>query len=248
MRSFWSDPFLWIHLSGVATLPIFLGLCLLGLAVGSPLLPVWLEIFLVAVAGIVPVLWMQWFRPFYIFSILVVAVKPQNLTSVQQRILTRFKTKLNQGLALFVAVLLAVILWQLYRWAPLAASVAPFPPSWRWAGLLLAASAFLSSNLFFQVSASVMAVLLTPESEFAATKPHVLEKIRQDFTIAPWQVDRLLPAFAAETTATVAAPVESIGSASAIGNSSVGSLVNPKPAESNGFKSLPEQSSEKKLN
>ncbi|MEG4229572.1 low-complexity tail membrane protein [Microcoleus sp. N9_B2] len=246
MRSFWSEPFLWIHLSGAAALPIFLGLCLLGLAVGSPAIPVWLEVFLVAVAGIVPVLWMQWFRPFYIFSILVVAVKPQNLTSVQQQIMTRFKTKLNQGIALFVAVLLAVILWQLYRLAPLAASVAPFPPSWRWAGLLLAASGFLASNLFLQVSASVMAVLLTPESEFAATKPHVLEKIRQDFTIAPWQVDRLLPALAAETTAAVAAPVESIGPASGIGNSSVGSIVNPKPADTNGVTSLPEQSSEKK--
>ncbi|MEG5053513.1 MULTISPECIES: low-complexity tail membrane protein [unclassified Microcoleus] len=245
MRSFWSDPFLWIHLSGAATLPIFLGVCLLGLAVGSPLLPVWLEMFLVAVAGIFPVLWMQWFRPFYIFSILVVAVKPQNLTSVQHRLLTRFKTKLNQGIALFVAVLLAVILWQLYRLAPLAATVAPFPPSWRVAGLLLAVAAFLASNLFLQVSASVMAVLLTPESEFAATKPHVLEKIRQDFTIAPWQVDRLLPALAAETTAAVAAPVESIEPASSIGNSA-GSIVNPKPADTNGVTSLPEQSIEKK--
>jgi len=246
VRSFWSEPFLWIHLSGAATLPIFLGLCLLGLAVGSPLLPVWLEMFLVAVAGIVPVLWMQWFRPFYIFSILVVAVKPQNLTSLQQRILTRFKTKLNQGIALFVAVLLAVILWQLYRLAPLAASVTPFPPSWRWAGLLLAASAFLASNLFLQVSTSVMAVLLTPESEFAATKPYVLEKIRQDFTIAGWQVDRLLAALAAETTAAVPAPAESIGSASARGNSSSGSIINPKPADTNGVTFLPEQSSEKK--
>jgi len=237
---------LWIHLSGAAALPIFLGLCLLGLAVGSPLLPVWLEMFLVGVAGIFPVLWMQWFRPFYIFSILVVAVKPQNLTSLQHRILTRFKTKLNKGLALLVPVLLAVILWQLYRFAPLAASVAPFPSSWRWAGLLLAASAFLASNLFLQVSTSVMGVLLTPESEFAATKPYVLEKILQDFTIAPWQVDRLLPALAAETTAAVPAPAESIGPASGIGNSSVGSIVNPKPAETNGVTFLPEQSSEKK--
>jgi hypothetical protein len=246
VRSFWSEPFLWIHLSGAAALPIFLGLCLLGLAVGSPLLPVWLEMFLVAVAGIVPVLWMQWFRPFYIFSILVVAVKPQNLTSLQHRILTRFKTKLNKGLALFVAVLLAVILWQLYRFAPLAASVAPFPPSWRWAGLLLAAAAFLASNLFLQVSASVMPVLLTPESELAATKPYVLEKIRQDFTIAPWQVDRLLPALAGETTVAVAAPAESIGPASGIENSLADSIINPKPADTNGLTSLPEQSSEKK--
>lgn len=245
MRSFWSDPFLWIHLSGAAALPLFLGLCLLGLAVGSPTLPVWLEVFLVAVAGIVPVLWMQWFRPFYIFSILVVAVKPQNLTSVQQQMLTRFKTKLNQGIALFIAVLLAVILWQLYRFAPLAASVAPFPPSWRWAGLLLAASAFFASNLFLQVSASVMAVLLTPESEFAATKPHVLEKIRQDFTIAPWQVDRLLPTFAGETTVDPAAPAESMPPAEGIKNASSSSIANSEPADTNGPTSLTELSSEK---
>ena len=245
MRSFWSDPFLWIHLSGAAALPIFLGLCLLGLAVGSPMLPVWLEVFLVGVAGIVPVLWMQWFRPFYIFSVLVVAVKPQKLTSLQQRILTRFKTKLNQGIAIFVAVLLAVILWQLYRFAPLAAGVAPFPPSWRWAGLLLAASAFLASNLFLQVSAAVMAVLLTPESEFAATKPYVLEKIWQNFTIAPWQVDRLLPTFAAETTVTPAAPTKSIALAESIGNSSAASIVNPEPADTNAATSLPQQSIDK---
>lgn len=246
MRSFWSDPFLWIHLSGVAALPLFLGLCLLGLAVGSPILPVWLEVFLVAVAGIAPVLWMQWFRPFYIFSILVVAVKPQNLTSVQQQMLTRFKTKLNQGIALFIAVLLAVILWQLYRFAPLAAGVAPFPPSWRWAGLLLAVAAFLASNLFLQVSASVMAVLLTPESEFAATKPHLLEKIRQNFTIAPWQVDRLLPTFAGgEITVTPAAPPESIPPAEGIQNASSSTTVNSEPADTNTPTSLPQQSIEK---
>ena len=198
MRSFWSEPFLWIHVAGAAVLPIFLGLCLLGLAVGSPLLPVWLEVFLVGVVGIAPVLWMQWFRPFYIFSILVVAMKPQNLTPLQQRILTRLKSPLNRGLALFVAVLLVIILWQLYRFAPLAASVAPFPPQWRLAGLLLAAVAFLASNLFLQVPVSVSAVLLTTESEFAATKPDALEKIGQDFTIAGWQVDRILPTFAGE--------------------------------------------------
>lgn len=62
----------------------------------------------------------------------------------------------------------------------------------------------------------------------------------------PWQVDRLLPALAAETTATVAAPAESIGPASGIGNSSVSGIVNPKPADTNGVTFLPEQSREKK--
>ncbi|MGE5659383.1 MAG: low-complexity tail membrane protein [Actinomycetota bacterium] len=193
MRYFWSDPYLWIHLAGVATLPLMLGGCLLGLAVGSPVLPVWLELGLVAVAGIAPVLWMQWVRPFYIFSFLVVALRPEKLTALQQRLLTRFKTPLNQGLTLVVPVVLAVILWQLYRIAPLAAQVAPFPPHWRVAGLLLAAVAFLGSNLFLQVPTSVVSVLLTSEAELTAAQPYDLAKIRQDFTILGWQVSRILP-------------------------------------------------------
>jgi len=213
MRSCWFEPFLWIHVAGAAALPLGLGMSLLGLAVGSPVLPVWLEVFLVGVAAIVPVLWMQWFRPFYIFSILAFAVKPQNLTPLQQRVLTRFKSRLNRGISLFVAVLLAVILWQLYKIAPLAAGVALFPPQWRFAGLLVAALAFLASNLFLQVPASVLAVLLAPESEFAATKPYVLERIRQDFTVFGWQVDRILPPVAGDTNAAAAAPTGSILSA-----------------------------------
>ncbi len=213
MRSCWLEPFLWIHVAGAAALPLGLGMSLLGLAVGSPVLPVWLEVFLVGVAAIVPVLWMQWFRPFYIFSILAFAVKPQNLTPLQQRVLTRFKSRLNRGISLFVAVLLAVILWQLYKIAPLAAGVALFPPQWRLAGLLVAALAFLASNLFLQVPACVLAVLLAPESEFAATKPYVLERIRQDFTVFGWQVDRILPPVAGDTNAAAAAPTGSILSA-----------------------------------
>ncbi|NJM60090.1 MAG: low-complexity tail membrane protein [Oscillatoriales cyanobacterium RU_3_3] len=210
MRFFGFEPFLWIHAAGIAALPLFLGMCLLGLAVGSPVLPVWLEVFLVAIAGIVPVLWMQWFRPFYIFSILAVAVKPEKLTPLQQRILTRFKSAVNRGIAVFVAVLLAVILWQIYKLSPLAAGVSPFPPQWRVAGLLVAALAFLASNLFLQVPASVFAVLLTPESEFAAAKPYVLAKVRQDFTVLGWQVDRILPPVAVDTKDSAIVPTGSI--------------------------------------
>ncbi|HLO50433.1 MAG TPA: low-complexity tail membrane protein [Kamptonema sp.] len=214
MRSFWSDPYLWIHLAGVAALPFFLGACLLGLAVGSPVLPVWLELFLVGAIGIVPVLWMQWFRPFYIFSILVVAVKPEKLTVVQQRILTRFKTELNRGLAIGVAILLFVVLRQLYQIAPLAAEVAFFPPQWRLGGLLLAALAFLGGNLFLQVPVSAIAVLLTSEAAFVAAEPELTPKIRQDFTILGWQIDRILPFVASDTAIFQTTPKEAIASKS----------------------------------
>jgi uncharacterized protein VirK/YbjX len=142
---------------------------------------------------------MQWFRPFYIFSILVVAVKPEKLTVVQQRLLSRFKTKLNQWLAVVVAILLIVVLRQLYQLAPLAASIAPFPPSDRLWGLLLAALAFLLSNLFLQVPVSVIASLLTTETTFAVTEPYLADKIREDFTVLGWQVNQILPYVVSDT-------------------------------------------------
>jgi len=51
MRSFWTEPFLWIHLAGIAALPLALELVWLGLAVGDPILPVWLELVLVIATG-----------------------------------------------------------------------------------------------------------------------------------------------------------------------------------------------------
>src|SRR4028118_1567963 len=95
MRSFWTEPFLWIHLAGLAAVPLALEFVWLGLAVGDPILPVWMELLLIAVVGIAPVLWMQLIRPFDIFSILVLALKPEQLTVEQRRILSLFKTKNN---------------------------------------------------------------------------------------------------------------------------------------------------------
>lgn len=193
MRSFWSEPFLWIHLAGLAGVPILLGLCWLGLAVGEPLAPVWLELFLIAVVGIAPVLWMQLFRPFNIFSILLVALKPEQLTTEQRKILSLFKTPQEQLLAVLAPIFLVAILRQIYVAAPIAAPVAPFPPEWRLAGLLLAAAGFLFSNLFLQVPVSVLRVLITSESAFAATEAYPLEQIHQDFTTPGLQVNQIWP-------------------------------------------------------
>lgn len=197
MRSFWTEPFLWIHLAGIAALPLALEVVWLGLAVGDPLLPVWLELLLVAVVGIVPVLWMQLTRPFDIFSILVLAMKPEQLTQAQRRLLSLFKTKTNPAIAIAGALFLLWVLWQIYRVAPVASTVVPVP-GWRIAGLLGAGAAFLVSNLFLQVPLSVAQVLLTSESEFAATEPYSLEKVPQDFTIPGWRVNQILPLAATE--------------------------------------------------
>jgi hypothetical protein len=193
MRSFWSDPYLWIHVAGIAVLPIALELCLLGFAIGDPFLPAGIELLLVAILGITPVLWMQWQRPFYIFSLLVVALKPEQLTLDQRRLLHWFKTPVSRGLAVLVPVVLSSLLWQIYKLSPIAIESAAFLPQWRGLGLLLAAIAFFLSNLFLQVPISVLRVLLVGEAKFAATTPYGLEQIPQDFSVLGWQVKQILP-------------------------------------------------------
>jgi hypothetical protein len=193
MTSFRSEPILWIHVAGLATLPIFLILCLLFLFVGEPLLPVWIELFLITLFGVLPLLWMQLRRPFYIFAILGVALKPENLTEQQRKILCLINTKLNRVLALAAAILLIGVLWQLYQVVPLIANIAKFLPQYRSLGLLFAALAFLASNLFLQIPLSVARVLVTNDTDFAAIEPLPLEKIKQDFTILGVRVNHIWP-------------------------------------------------------
>ena len=193
MRSFWSDPYLWVHVAGVAAVPIFLELCWIGLAVGDPLLPVGLEFLLVAIAGIAPILWMQWQRPFCIYSLVALALKPDQLTTEQRRTLRLFKTQIGKVLAVLVAIGLLLVLWKIYHLAPLVADAVPFAAKSRLIGLLLAAIAFLGSNLFLQVPVSVVQVLLTSERQFAAADPYPIEQISQEFTLLGWPVAKILP-------------------------------------------------------
>lgn len=193
MRSFRSEPILWIHLAGLATLPIFLEICWLGLAVGQGVLPVWLEFFLIAAIGCFPVLWVQLQRPFSIFAVVGIAQKPEQLDEQQRKILSLINTPANRLLAVLVAIFLIAVLWQLYQFAPVAATVVKFSPSWRWVGLVIAALAFLASNVFLQIPVSVARVFVTSETKFAATKAYPLERIPLDFTIVGLQVNQILP-------------------------------------------------------
>ncbi|MBD2210586.1 low-complexity tail membrane protein [Calothrix sp. FACHB-156] len=193
MASFRSEPILWLHVAGLATLPIFLFLCLVFLSVGEPVLPVWMELCLVAAIGVLPLLWMQFRRPFYIFAILGVALKPENLTEQQRKILCLINTNFNRVLSVLAAILLVGVLWQIYQAAPLVADIASFLPQWRSVGLLLAALAFFASNLFLQIPVSVARILVTNDTEFAAIEPLPLDKIQQDYTIVGVRVNQILP-------------------------------------------------------
>jgi hypothetical protein len=192
MRSFWLNPYLWVHLAGLAAVPLWLGIVWLGLAVGDPWLPTGLELGLVA-AGSAPIIWMQWQRPFNIFSLLVVTLKPDRLTPDQCRILTLMQARKNPLVIGLGSLGLWLGLGWLYDTAAIVTDFAPFPPNARGLGLILAAVAFLASNLFLQVPLSVLQVLWVSEATFSATNPYPVEKISSTFTQIGWPVNQILP-------------------------------------------------------
>ena len=198
MLSFKQDPYLWVHLTGLAMLPILLDVCLAGLAVGDPILPVWLEMGILIAVGILPIFWMQWQRPFYIFSLVVLAIKPSKLTDDQRRVLNLFRTTEVRILTILVSIFLAWILWQLYCIAPIAAGVTPFAEFSRWTGLLIAGTAFLASNLFLQVPVSVVRVLLTSNRAFDELVPYKSEQILQNFSLFGFRINHILPGIVSE--------------------------------------------------
>ncbi|MCT7951014.1 low-complexity tail membrane protein [Ancylothrix sp. C2] len=205
MRSFWTEPFLWIHLAGFFALPLCVLFCLFGLAAGTPLLPPFLEVLLVGLLGTGPVLAMQLWRPFYIFAALFVATNPDRLSADQLRLLTLLKTNVQRIAAVVAAALLLVPLWFLYQWAPVAALTTPLPQV-RLLGLLVAALAFLGCNLFLLLPVSVAILMLTNEAAFATTETYPADMIRRDFTIFGWQLGRVLPPLTSNFTAVPATP------------------------------------------
>jgi hypothetical protein len=188
MKKSWSDPYLWVHVAGAATLPFWLLLCMLGLSAGDPILPLGLELLLVAVLGITPVVWMQLKRPYSLYSLLFVTLKPEQLSEDQRRVLTWLKA----GNPLFLvggAGLLCLGLKLISDGTVIAAT--PIPN--HFLGLMVAIASFLGANLFLQVPLSALQVLLTSDGSFSAIAPYAIERILKDFTVPGIKVDKILP-------------------------------------------------------
>jgi hypothetical protein len=192
MSALRSEPFLWIHLSGIALFPALLEVVWAGLAIGSPGSFSTLELVLIAIIGILPVLLMQLIRPFEIFSILLFALKPECLSLEQRQILAVFRTTKLKFLSAIAAGIMILLLWLLYSLSPLAIGLASFFPQSHVLGLEIAILAFLGSNLFLQVPISVLAVLLTKKSQLATMEPYPVDKINQDFTVPGIKVNQIL--------------------------------------------------------
>jgi hypothetical protein len=187
------DPYLWVHLAGVATVPLWIDLALLGLAVGNPTWP-GLELGLILGLGVLPVLVMQLRRPFYIFSLLPgLALRPTALNDHQRRLLSQFQRWRVRLGALLVPIPLVWVLVKLYPLAFLARDITPFDAWGRVAGVAIAALSFFCANLFLQVPVAVLQVLATPDRRMAAVLPYPIESIAADFSWLGLPVNKLLP-------------------------------------------------------
>jgi hypothetical protein len=189
------DPYLWVHLAGLATVPLWIDLCLMGLAVGNPTLP-GLELGLIVGLGVLPVLVMQLRRPFYIFSLPGIALRPAVLNHDQGRMLTQFRQWRVRLGALLVPVPLVWILVKLYPLAFLARDITPFGDWGRIGGIAIAIVGFFLANLFLQVPVAVLQVLATPNRRMAAVLPYPTEAIAADFSWLGLPVGKLLPSLA----------------------------------------------------
>ncbi|MGB3138939.1 MAG: low-complexity tail membrane protein [Nodosilinea sp.] len=192
MASWRYDPYLWIHLAGLATVPLWMGLCLLGLAVGDAVSPA-LELAIIIGLGVLPVLGMQLRRPFYIFSLPGLALRPAALNDDQRRQLSQFhQWRVRLG-ALLVPVPLVWMLLKLYPIAFLARDITPFGGWGRLGGIAAAGLCFLLANLFLQVPLAVLQVLATPDRHMATLLPYPSEAIANDFSWLGLPVNKLLP-------------------------------------------------------
>lgn len=211
------DPYLWLHLVGLAALPLCAELCLLGLAAGDPLLPGGWDWLLVGLLGTAPIAAMQWLRPFYPFSIALVSLRADCLDETQQRILQRWSSWEPKAIALVSTVL---VLWELQwldRLSPVAAAIAPLDN--RSLGLLVVWLGALLANGLLAIAAAALWVLLTPTAAFEAIEPFPLGNVPTAFLRPSIRLTRLLAPLAAPENSAPPKPPEAADAAAAdLGN------------------------------
>lgn len=189
------ERYLWVHFVGLAAVPLLLDICLAGLASAGPAFNYptafgW-QFWLIAFLGIVPTLLMQVIRPFYVFSLPPLALKPQALTDNQRRCLTVFKSWQIKALAGLTAACLVWLLSWVYGRSP---QILPaMTPA---AGLISAAVAFFFICLFLQISVSTARAILVSPSALQRVAAYEESAIATDFLVLGIRLQNLLPAAA----------------------------------------------------
>ena len=180
------NRYLWVHLVGLAAVPLLLDICLAGLASAGSALPFKVQFWLIALTGIVPSAWMQIQRPFYIYALPPLAVKPTSLSEDERRCLTVLKSWQIKALAGVTAGFLLWLLVQLYEKLPQVSPV--MEPG---VGLVSAIAAFFFACLFLQISVSVVRSLLIGRDTLKRVKPFETDKIISSFFIPGLRIKKI---------------------------------------------------------
>ncbi|MGI8932891.1 MAG: low-complexity tail membrane protein, partial [Phormidesmis sp.] len=186
------NRYLWVHFAGLAAVPLLLDVCLAGLAssrtaVGTTL-PLSPQFWAIALIGIVPTLWMQWQRPFYLFSLVPLALKPAALSDDQRRCLRLLKSWQIKALAAITAGFSLWVLWQLAEKSlQITPLTAPAP------GLAVATISFFLFCVFLQVPVSAARLLLVGQKTLQRVAPYEESAIAPNFLILGLRVNRILP-------------------------------------------------------
>jgi len=188
------NRYLWVHLAALALVPLLLDFCLVGLAsarsaFGYPT-AYGFQFWLVALIGIAPPLWMQIARPFYVFALPPVALRPEALTQEQKRCLTVLTSWQIKALAGVVAVVSVWLLAQLYEKAALITNQA-IPLMSPAAGLVSVVVGFFWVCALAQISVSAGRSLLISPAALKRVEPYEGD-IAANFLIAGVRVKRLL--------------------------------------------------------
>ena len=182
------NRYLWIQVVGLATVPLLLDVCLVGLASSGLAVPFGFQFWAIAFLGIVPTLWMQLARPFYVFSLPPVALTPTVLSDQQRRCLTLLKSWQVKALAGLTACFSLWVLLQVY-----VASSQVMPLMTPGIGLVSAGAAFFLSCAFLQISVSAVRALLVGPEALKRVAPYETDAIATDFLILGLRVKRILP-------------------------------------------------------
>lgn len=195
-----NHPFIWGNIAFIAGVPWLLTLSMAGLAVGDPIFPTWLEIFLLGFPAIALTVWVQWQQPLSPFSLWFIAKPPESLSEDERRVLTLIKQQQNGWyvtgwIAIAMAIVMSGIFCKLYFIAPLAQAIAPFPAGLRLFGIVWAEVCFLASNILLQAGITALRIKLSTDSELRSLQPFAIDKIKNNFTSIGWRSPQLLKFF-----------------------------------------------------
>ncbi len=182
------NQYLWVQLVGLAAVPLLLDICLAGLASSGLAVPFGVQFWAIALLGIGPPLWMQLAKPYYVFSLPPVALKPSVLSDDQRRCLRLLKSWQVKALAVLTAGVSLWVLLQLY-----AGSSQITPVMTPRAGLVSSAITFFLSCAFLQISVSAARALLVGSEALKRVVPYEERTIATDFLILGLRVKRILP-------------------------------------------------------